>query len=299
MGTTYSVKVIASAVNSVELKAKIDTELIRINDLMSTYQPDSELSRFNRSVVGEWFDISPDTMDVIRIAREINRLSEGSFDITVGPLVNLWGFGPDPASSELPSNEAIAAATARVGFGHLRLGDGKLMKDVDTYVDLSAIAKGYGVDRVTALLDAGGFKNYLVEIGGELGARGLNERGGPWRIAIERPDVAERVPFVTITFSDRGMATSGDYRNYFEKDGIRYSHTIDPATGRPVTHTLASVTVIAPTAALADGLATAIDVMGPEKGLAMAEAHHIAAFAIIKSEGGFVERHTSAFASYF
>jgi len=298
MGTTYNVKVVSVGVDADALKAKIDMELVRINHLMSTYEPDSELSRFNRAPVGEWFDVSPDTMAVLHLAGLVNTLSDGSFDVTVGPLVNLWGFGPDPSLDEIPSDESIAAALARTGFGHLTLGEGKLRRDVDTYVDLSAIAKGYGVDSVAALLDREGFNNYLVEIGGEVRTRGHNARDKPWRIAIERPDVAERIPFATVNVSDMGMATSGDYRNYFEKDGVRYSHTIDPVTGRPITHSMASITVIASTTAMADALATAIDVMGPVKGMELATAQNIAAFAIIKGPNGFIERHTPAFQGF-
>lgn len=301
MGTTYSVKIARAKVDQGDedaLKAVLDEELDRINALMSTYRPDSELSRFNRAPVGEWFDVHPDTLEVVELAGELSTLSDGSFDVTVGPLVNLWGFGPDPATDEVPPDDAIEAALARVGFDKLSVGDGQLRRDADIYVDLSAIAKGYAVDRLATLLDAHGYEDYLVEVGGELRARGMSARGTPWRIAIERPDVAQRVPFTAIEVRDMALATSGDYRNYFEVDGQRYSHTIDPSTGRPIGHNLASVTVLAPTAALADGMATAINVMGAERGLALAEARNLAVFVIMKGSEGFIERHSSAFEVY-
>ncbi len=298
MGTTYTVKVVEEEVDKEAVQEDIDAGLARINDLMSTYIPDSELSRLNRAPVGEWFEISPDTMAVIELSKRIHELSDGSFDVTVGPLVNLWGFGPDPSSREVPSDQALAEARARVGFDLLSIGEGAVRKEAAVYVDLSAIAKGYGVDRVADILEARGFRNYLVEIGGELRARGVNERGTPWRIAIEVPEGMGRSVFRTLDVQDCGMATSGDYRNYFEVDGRRYSHTIDPSTGRPVTHDLASVTVLADTAALADGMATAINVMGAERGLALAEEQNLAVQVIIKADNRFEERTSAAFEEY-
>lgn len=298
MGTTYTVKVLAAEVDEETLHRDIDEELARINGLMSTYIDDSELSRLNRAPVGEWFEISDDTRRVIELSREIYQISGGSFDITVGPLVNLWGFGPDPVPDQVPSDAEIARALERTGFDLLSMRNNRIRKEGDIYVDLSAVAKGYAVDRVAALVEDGGSGNYLVEIGGELRASGINDRGRPWNIAIEVPEGIQRSVFRTVEVTDRGMATSGDYRNYYEIDGKRYSHTIDPATGRPIKHNLASVTVLAATAARADALATAINVMGPESGLAMAEAQNLAVQVIIKADEGFQERTSSAWEAY-
>ena len=298
MGTTYSVKVYAPNVDAAKLKPAIDAELVKVNKVMSTYIPDSELSRFNRSPVGTWFKVTPDMMKVIRLSADINRISGGAFDVTVGPLVNLWGFGPLPMSGKVPSDAAIAAAKADVGFHLLSIGKDELRRDADIYVDLSGVAKGYGVDAVSALLAKRGYENYLVEIGGELRAHGVNARGGPWRVAIERPDVSERVPFTAIPVKNMAIATSGNYRNYFEVNGKRYSHEIDPATGRPVTHNMASVTVLAPTDARADALATALYVMGPKRALALAEQQHLPVFAILKTAKGFAEKYSTAFEPY-
>ncbi|HKI73225.1 MAG TPA: FAD:protein FMN transferase [Pseudomonadales bacterium] len=298
MGTTYSIKVYAKDVDGAALQKAIDAELLHVNQLMSTYMPDSELSRFNRAPVGQWFKVSTEMTKIIKLSGEIYKLSGGAYDITVGPLVNLWGFGPLPMSGKIPSDAAIAAARARVGFDKLSIRDSSLRRDADIYVDLSSVAKGYGVDQVAELLARRGYKNYLVEIGGELRAHGVNDRGEAWRIAIERPDVTDRAPFTTIGVKDMSIATSGDYRNYFEVDGKRYSHEIDPVTGRPVTHSLASVTVLAPTDARADAFATAIYVMGPQKGMALAEQQNLPVFVILKTSDGFVEKHSSAFKAY-
>lgn len=295
MGTTYRIKIVDADVDEARLREEIDQELRRINDLMSTYIPESEISRFNRAPLGEWIPVSGDLLEVVALARQIHQDSGGAFDPTVGPLVNLWGFGPNPGDQRVPGDDEIAATRTRVGFDLLASSQEALKRDGEIYVDLSAIAKGYGVDQVAELLDRHRIVNYLVEVGGELRARGRNDRNQPWRIAIERPDTGYRVPFETVNLSDLAMATSGDYRNFFEIDGVRYSHTIDPATGRPITHNLASVTVIAETAALADGMATAINVMGSERGLSLAEELNLAVFVIIKTAQGYVEQHSTAF----
>ncbi|MEO2177401.1 MAG: FAD:protein FMN transferase, partial [bacterium] len=297
MGTTYSVKTAAGAEEGA-LEAEIKTRLQKINNLMSTYLPDSELSRFNQSPVGEPFELSAETRRVLEMAIQVNQMSNGKFDVTVGPLVNLWGFGPESGDQTVPTEEEIETALTRVGMDKLHLKGNYITKSINTYVDLSAIAKGFGVDEIAAILDARGIEDYLVEIGGELRAHGLNDRGQPWRIAVEKPDVFQRAPFKAIDVRNQAMATSGDYRNFFEVKERRYSHTLDPTTGYPVDHNVASVTVLTTETAMADGLATAINVMGVEAGLTMAEQHNLAVLVIINTEDGFAERHSSAFATY-
>jgi thiamine biosynthesis lipoprotein len=298
MGTTYNVKVVGATVDQQQLAADIDARLLRINQLMSTYIPTSELSQFNDSPADVWFDVSAETQAVIELATEIATLSQGSFDITVGPLVNLWGFGPQQVPDNVPSAAAISDIRERVGFAHLQTRPGALRKDAALYVDLSAIAKGFAVDEIVRLLEAQGLSDYLVEVGGELRARGKNPGGQIWRVAIELPDARQRRPYQVVELADMSMATSGDYRNYFERDGMRYSHTIDPATGSPIRHNLASVTVLAESAARADALATAINVMGADRGLALAEAQDLAVFVILKQPDGFEAKHSAAFAPY-
>ena len=298
MGTSYTVKIVEEGPDRGKLRSQIEMELQRINGLMSTYDENSELSKFNRSPVSSPFPVSPEILEVLELSREIHAHSGGAFDVTVGPLVNLWGFGPEPSRDTVPDDKEIEAAKQRTGFATLEIHDDRLLKSRNIYVDLSAIAKGYAVDQLALILQKQGVTNYLVEIGGELKASGRNDQGNPWTIAIEVPDNKNRSVFRTLELHNISMATSGDYRNYFEVDGERYSHTIDPRTGRPITHNLASVTVLHPTAAVADGYATAINVLGVEEGLNLAKAQNLAVLVIIKTEDGFKERTSPALDAY-
>lgn len=303
MGTTYSIQVVDAppGLSPEALQQRIDDLLEQVNALMSTYRPDSQLSRFNADRASDWFPVSPELADVVSLAQQISRVSGGAFDVTVGPLVDLWGFGPEVKPDRLPAQEAIDAALATTGYGHLSVRErpAALRKALPgLHVDLSAIAKGYGVDRVAELLESEGLVDYLVEIGGELRGRGRNGHGEPWRIAVERPDAASRSVFRVVALRDVGMATSGDYRNFFELDGRRYSHSIDPSTGWPVTHALASVTVLDPRCARADALATALLVLGPEAGPALARSLAVAALFISREADGYRAEATEAFEAY-
>lgn len=303
MGTGYSIQVVnlPPRIEPQQLQTEIDAELELVNDLMSTYREGSELSRFNRSRSTDWFAVSPELAAVVRMALEVSKTSGGAFDATIGPLVNLWGFGPGRGPDSVPSDSRIAAAHTQVGHEKLsvRADPPALRKSAPgLYLDLSAIAKGYGVDRIAELLDTAGVPNYLVEIGGEVRGRGKNGQGRPWRIAVERPDPGKREVHSVVELRGGAMATSGDYRNFFELGGKLYSHTINPRTGRPVSHRLASVTVLAPTAAHADALATAFLVLGPRKGLALAESLEAAALFILRTPNGYSERQTKVFGSY-
>ncbi len=306
MGTSYHITVIERetvATNQQELQIAVDQQLALINQQMSTYIEDSELSRFNAASVDEWVNVSNNLFDIVVLSLELSWLSNGAFDITVGPLVNLWGFGPGNADQPdvVPSAARIAEQHALTGFQaiELNLASNDIRKRKPVVLDLSAIAKGYAVDKVAELLIFAGYSDFMVEIGGELRLQGNSPRNSPWRIAIERPDaLAIGQAHKAVEVSNVGMATSGDYRNYFERDGKRYSHTIDPATGYPITHSLASVTVIADTTAYADGLATTINVMGPEKGMQLAEQQGLAVYMIIKADQGFDVMHSEAFKPY-
>jgi thiamine biosynthesis lipoprotein len=300
MGTSYSVQVAdpPSSIDLAALQRRIDALLAEVNGLMSTYQPDSELSRFNSSRATDWFPVSAELARVVDQAQAVSAASNGAFDVTVGPLVNLWGFGPERTADRLPTQPEIDAALANTGHAKLevRLDPPALRKALpDLYVDLSAIAKGYGVDRVAALLAGEGIANALVEIGGELNGRGHNGRGEPWRIAVERPDPGARRLFRVVPLRDMGMATSGDYRNFFTLDGKRYSHSIDPSTGRPVTHSLASVTVLAESSMQADAWATALLVLGPQRGFDLAHRRGMAALLISHDGERLQARSTEAF----
>ncbi|WP_028023665.1 FAD:protein FMN transferase [Enterovibrio calviensis] len=301
MGTYYSVKYLPEGdmPSTVDVQAEIDKRLELVNDQMSTYRKDSELSRFNNQNDSEAFTVSADTAKVVNEAIRLNQLSDGALDVTVGPLVNLWGFGPEGRPDRVPSDELIAERRKMTGIEFLSATDSSLTKtNADLYVDLSSIAKGFGVDVVANYLAQLGAQNYLVEIGGELQLKGVNGEGHPWRIAIEKPSEEQQSIQEIIAPGDMAVATSGDYRNYFEENGVRYSHTIDPKTAKPINHRLVSVTVLDKSSMTADGLSTAFMVMGPDRALALANRENIPAFFIVKTDNGFTEVASDAFTKY-
>lgn len=305
MGTTYNIKVVSTPeeVEALQLHSKIHARLKQVNQVMSTYIPDSEISRFNHSTSLEPVEVSDGFARVLAESIRLGELSDGKLDITVGPLVNLWGFGPDLRPETAPSDELIASTRTRVGLKNLHLNGNLLSKDIpDLYIDLSTTAKGYGVDVVAELIEANGIANYLVEIGGEMRLRGFKHTGELWAIAIEKPifdpSGEHRAVQQVIIPKDNAVATSGDYRNYFESNGQRFSHIIDPVTGKPINHNLVSVTVIAPSSMTADGLSTTLMVMGAEEGLAFAIKNDLAALFVSKSENGFTEQFTVKFKQY-
>jgi thiamine biosynthesis lipoprotein len=270
---------------------------------MSNWDPNSEISRFNAARSTEPVDLSPELAEVMQAAMEVHNASRGQFDVTLGPLIELWGFGARTPQSPIPSDEAIEAALKLVGQSKvltLTTEPPTLSKArPETSVYLAAIAKGYGIDQVAATLEDLGLEDFMVEIGGDLYASGNNPDGESWRIGIERPDAAARVVEQIVQLSDLGMATSGDYRNYFEADGVRYSHIIDAETGRPITHKTASVTVLAESAMLADAWATAFLALGQQRGMQLAEDSGLAVFFIVRDESagetGFVTAATPQF----
>jgi FAD:protein FMN transferase len=301
MGTTYSVKVAAlhATIDQDQVAAEIQTQLDRVNALMSTYDPESELSRFNTSNADEWFPVSLETAQVVAEAIRIGHLSDGALDVTVGPVVNLWSFGPEARpEGALPTAQEITTAMSAVGYHQLevRLDPPALRKPSSACrVDLSSLAKGFGVDQVARTLETFGIHDYMVEVGGEIRTAGLNPAGKPWQIAVEVPMTVGRGIQRVVPLGNRAMATSGDYRNYFEQDGVRFCHIIDPRTGRPVNHRLGSVSVLADTCMEADALATALFVLGPEEGLHLAEAQNVPALFLIRTDQGFTEHPTSTF----
>ena len=305
MGTTYNIKVVATPeqVEALKLHDKIDVVLKQVNQAMSTYIPSSEISLFNKSNSNEAFEISPGFARVLKESIRLGELSNGKLDITVGPLVNLWGFGPEHRPEKVPSESELVNTLTRVGLKNLHLVGNKLSKDIpDLYVDLSTTAKGYGVDVVAELIAANGIVNYLVEIGGEVRLKGFKHTGELWAIAIEKPILdpsgEQRAIHQIVIPKDNAVATSGDYRNYFEADGQRFSHIIDPATGKPINHNLVSVTVIHPSSMTADGLSTTLMVLGTEQGMQFAVKNDLAALFIYKTEHGFGEQFTVKFKQY-
>ena len=303
MGTTWSVRINAEALplSRPQLKAQFDAVLNRVNAEMSTYLPNSELSRINATDSAERIPVSASLARVLQAAQKISRATRGAFDVTVGPLVNLWGFGPEQDFT-VPAEDQVNRSLRLVGYEKLRLDPAaSTLKKAHggVSIDLSAIAKGYGVDELAGYLERLQLDNYLVEIGGEIRARGVNGEQVPWRIGIEQPVAGQRGVRRVIRLDNTAMATSGDYRNYFEQDGIRYSHTIDPRTGRPVSHDLASVTVLHPSATLADAWATGLLVLGLDEGYATALENGLAAYFIVRGDEGFRETFTPGFKSRF
>ena len=301
MGTTWEVKLASPMLTPDELRAAAAASQAALDEvvaLMSSWEPDSEVSRFNAHRSTEPFAISASTADVLDCAAQANELTRRGFDITVGPLVEAWGFGTADTPPEPPSDETIAELRTRVGQALLELdiGASTVRKlDPDVQIDLSAIAKGYGVDRVAEALERLGYRNYLVEVGGELRASGAKLDGRPWRVAIERPSDGARRIHQALDLRDAAMATSGDYRNFYEREGVRVSHTIDPRSGRPIEHDVASVTVIHDSAMWADAFATGLTVLGAAAGYHVAETLGLEAYFMIRrGAGSFESRPTTA-----
>jgi thiamine biosynthesis lipoprotein len=311
MGTTYHIQAVMPRgvserdrkARHADLQQRIQSLLDDINGKMSTYQPTSELSRFNRSTTQKWFAVSQETAETARIALEIARLTDGAFDVTIAPLVNFWGFGPhaDFDQKARPDPSALAAIKKRVGFQKFLVHPDKpLLKKKHPHLtlDFSGVAKGYGVDGVARYLEKEVSQNYMIEIGGEIKTKGLNHRGQKWNVAIEVPNIHQRLIQRVIRLQDGAVATSGDYRNFIVRDGKRLSHIIDPTSGWPISHDTASVTIVDASCARADALATAFLVLGAEKGFELAAKHGIAAHFIILKESGFEERSTKEFEQF-
>ncbi len=304
MGTYYAVT-IADSLDTARvsyLSARVVDILDDVNNSMSTYIDDSELSRFNRSRSTEWQSASSQLVTVLFEAQRIHRISNGAFDVTVGPLVNLWGFGSGGGIREVPPVNVIDRTLAQVGGRYLevRISPPMVRKRIaGLYVDLSAIAKGYAVDRISAALAAAGVRNSLVDIGGELYASGRNADGGAWGIGIEKPIATERTVITTIQVSDAGVATSGDYRIYTEIAGRRYSHEIDPYAGWPIIHRTVLVSVVASSAMEADAWATALLVLGDKAGIDLARRHGIAAYFVRRTREGLEPVSSPVFAARF
>jgi thiamine biosynthesis lipoprotein len=275
MGTTYHIKVVTEPnKNNQDLQRRIDQRLKQLNGSMSTFQSDSEISRFNRlQAIDTDFAVSPDFLAVMLAADAVYRLTDGAWDGTVKPLVDLWGFGPAGPIDQAPSAQAVAAVLKKVGFQQIEVSAKGFLKkrQAAVTIDLASIAKGYGVDQVAQVIEGMGFQNYLVEIGGEVYAAGKRPDGKKWRVGINQPlkTATANAVYKALELEDQAMATSGDYRNFEVIGGRAYSHIIDPRNGYPVNHGVVSTSVVAPNCTLADGLATALMVMGPVKGIAL------------------------------
>jgi thiamine biosynthesis lipoprotein len=297
MGSRYSIQYVrhASTPGPKAVQAEVENILADVDRQFSTYRSDSDIERFNNLPANHCQKMPAPILELIRVGEQLSSQSDGSYDLTVEPLLNLWGFGPQAREEKVPSAEALAEVQQRVGHRHLRIDGDQLCKDAAVEVDFNSIAAGYAVDTIAARLEALGIHDYLAEATGELKAVGKKLDGSPWRIALEEPRDDQQVAERVIAVDGYGVSTSGDYRNYFEQGGRRYSHTFDARSGTPVLHTLASVTVIHPSALMADGLSTLLLILGPERGWDYAQTHDIAALFVIRADTGFVTRTNQAF----
>lgn len=285
MGTTYSVKYYGDLDKKVG-KQLIDDELKAVNNSMSTYIKDSELSLLNKDKSGKAVKVSRQLFKVLDSAVAVSKQSQGAFDVTVGPAVNLWGFGPD-GKRRVPNFIQVKEVLKNIGYQNIELDyDGFRIKKLNPniYIDLGAIAKGHGVDRVGLLLEKNGIRAYMVEIGGEVRTRGIKSNGAPWKIGIESPKDGREAYTSTVNITGKSIATSGNYRNFFKSKGKFYSHTIDPKTAKPVSHKLISASVIHDNCMTADALATALMVLGPKDGVEFIQQNKLAAFLIYEEE---------------
>lgn len=297
MGSTYSIQYVRRAGGpTVEaVRGEVEAILAQVDRQMSTYRSDSDIARFNDLPGNRCQVMPPSVLELVRTGEALSLSSDGAYDLTVEPLMNLWGFGPQGREEKVPDAARLAQVRQRVGHAHLRIDADRLCKDAAVEVDFDSIAAGYTVDRIAARLVSMGIDSFLVEVTGELKALGRKPDGGAWRVALEEPRDDRQVAQRIVEIDGDGVSTSGDYRNYFEQDGKRYSHTFDALLGAPISHALASVTVIHPSTLMADGLSTLLLILGPERGSDYAEKHDIAAFFVIRADKAFVTRTSPAF----
>ncbi|ULN84752.1 FAD:protein FMN transferase [Pseudomonas sp. Y5-11] len=297
MGSTYSIKYVrhAGIAEPAQVRREVEGILADVDRQMSTYRSDSDIERFNALPANSCQTMPAAVLELVRVGKQLAEQSEGAYDLTVEPLMNLWGFGPQGREEKVPDPAVLAETLQRVGYRHLRIDVDRLCKDAAVEVDFNSIAAGYAVDTIAARLESMGIHDYLAEATGELKAKGNKLDGSAWRIALEAPRDDQQVAERIIQVDGYGVSTSGDYRNYFLQDGRRYSHTFDARSGAPVLHNLASVTVIHPSALMADGLSTLLLILGLERAWDYAEKHDIGAFFVIRADTGFVIRTSAAF----
>ncbi|MEX5575138.1 FAD:protein FMN transferase [Pseudomonas lijiangensis] len=277
------------------VQPEVEAILAEVDQQMSTWRSDSDIERFNVMAVGQCQAMPPAVLELVRVGEHLSRETQGAFDLTVLPLMNLWGFGPQSRVQQVPTARELARARERVDYRHLSIDNRRLCKDADVEIDLSSMAAGHTVDRIAARLDELGVHDYMVQVTGELKVKGRKPDGSAWRVALEAPRDDQQIAQKIFALDGCGVSTSGDYRHYFEHEGHRYSHTLDALSGAPVTHDLASVTVIHPSALMADGLSTLLLILGPERGWDYAQQHQIAAFFVIRADKRFIIRSNLAF----
>lgn len=302
MGTSYHISAqVPASVDLEKLQQTIDEKLLQINQSMSTYIETSEISRFNRLPINQPFPVSDDFLHVFTIAENVYLASSKAFDPTVSALVDLWGFGgnsPPEGISAPPSQDDIDKAKESIGFNKIERQGNSLIKKANVKLDFSGVAKGYGVDVLAQVMQDHNINNFLIEIGGEMRTAGISPRAGAWRIAITAPEVLKD-QISRLDLQNASLATSGDYRNFFDHNGVRYSHTINPTDGYPIKHRLSSVSVIADNTATADAWATALLVLGEEKGFTLAEKQNLAIYMIYNDGKTFKLKYTASMEEYF
>ncbi|MCI0911037.1 FAD:protein FMN transferase [Pseudomonas putida] len=297
MGSSYSIQYVREAGGPapVQVQAAVETILQDIDQHYSTYRGDSAVSQFNQLPANRCLALPSDMLELVAFGQHLAEQTDGAFDLTVEPLLDLWGFGPQARHEQVPEAQALATARLRVGYQHLRVEGQALCKDAPVQLDFNSIAAGHAVDLIAARLRAMGIASFIAEVTGELKAVGRKPDGSLWRIALELPREDRQIARQVIPVDGLGVSTSGDYRHYFEQNGRRYSHTFDARLGRPVAHDLAAVTVLDASALQADGYSTLLLILGPERGWDFAIAHDLAAVLVTRAEGGFVSRATPAY----
>ena len=272
MGTTYKITITSTQIDSSKIHTSVDSILYLINQEMSTYIAASTISRFNASEPGSKLLVGEDFYYVLKKSIYYNNISSGAFDVTIKPLVDLWGFGDTGSALSLPDSIAVAKNLKFVGLEKLAISSNRVLsKNKEVTIDLSAIAKGFAVDKISNFLTKNSFDNHMVEIGGEVRVSGYNKNKNKWKIGIQNPDIDDTTVLATLLISDKGIATSGNYRNYYDIDGRRYSHIISPSTGYPVGNQIRGITVISDNCLDSDALATALLVMDIEEGIKLIE----------------------------
>jgi thiamine biosynthesis lipoprotein len=296
MGVQWTLRALApDGVVDAEMRGAVQAAADAVVAQMSDWEPESDLSRFNRARAGSWVQAPADLVDVVQAGVFLATVSEGAFDPTIGALTELWGFGPAGPVAEPPDRAAVTAACAGWRGLQVDVAGGRLFQPGGLRLDLSGIAKGFGVDRASAALSALGVRDHLIEIGGELRGEGVKGSGEPWWVDVEPPPGAQIEP-LRIAAHGLSVATSGDWRRGFEAGGRRYSHTLDPRTRTPVDETLAAVTVVHRDCMQADALCTALTVLGDEAA-AFARRHEVAALIVRRTEAGFADEVTPALAA--
>nr|WP_259644889.1 FAD:protein FMN transferase [Pseudomonas cichorii] len=297
MGSGYSVSYVrhAGQPDARVVQPEVEAILAEVDQQMSTWRNDSDIERFNVLPANSCQSMPPAVLELVRVGEHLSRETDGAFDLTVLPLLNLWGFGPQSRGEQVPTARQLARTLERVGYRHLSIEGQRLCKDAAVEVDLSSMAAGYTVDRIGSRLEELGVHDYLVQVTGELKTRGRKPDGSAWRVALEAPRDDQQVAQKIFALDGCGVSTSGDYRHYFEREGRRYAHTLNALIGTPVDHDLASVSVIHPSALMADGLSTLLLIMGAERGWDYAQQHRIAAFFVIRADKRFIIRSNPAF----